>query len=148
MTRRRSKGHDSQLPNLTFRYLTPEWFGKLLAEYQSGKTDIGPIRYEAPHNLREIEPLFNSGGKLHVVARMLKETPRLITHPVVWGLLAALRVAPIRSVCPAEPIREAAESYLTDIIESWVRGMLPGWKLKAPLRKRGRKVSWEEREFR
>ena len=136
-------GPKTKFPKLASRCLTPKWFHKLLADHHDDKLDKEAVEFEVPHRLSELQPLFRSDEKFSVLANLLKEKPRLITHPVVWGLIEHLRRV------STDPIsREEADGYLANIIQCWIRGMLPGWMLTAPRKKKGRKITWEEIEFR
>jgi len=78
--------------------------------------------------------------------KLLRHNPNLIRHPIVWGSLQY--VQSVRSGYPEEFMEEECEFALNQIVSGWVEGMLPGATLKAPRKKRGRKVPWDERQWR
>lgn len=137
------------LRNYSREAVTPPWLMQLVKDFNTGKLrEKETFHFERPYRTSDLLSFFKSGGDIAHLSDALKKVPDLLAHPVVWGFIQYMRVAPRRSINPYAAYAEVAQDYLCRLIGSWVEGMLPGWTLKPPSKKRGRKVSWLEEEFR
>ena len=99
------------------------------------------------YTVREILPWLTSRGDFTVLCGMIKANPDLLVHPVVWRTVQHLREGILKG---SDSVSEQASVTLLQLIEHWVRGMLPGYSLKSPLKPRGPKVDvgelqWQDR---
>jgi len=79
------------------------------------------------------------------LAEALRRHPRLLSHPLMWGQLWQLHQQSLRG--DDDDAREARGAF-RQLVEAWVHGVLPDWRLIPPVGRRGRKVVWEERLLR
>ena len=95
----------------------------------------------------EFRPFFESGGELATLAEALKKNPFLLWHPMVFRIIRHL--LDVRSEYGGhEYADDAAQTQLRLLIEATASGLLggtwglkpPGWSLKPPPGRRGRKT--------
>jgi hypothetical protein len=115
---------------------------RLLADFWSGRL---PPNEALAVRLRAVPPqlaqLRGRGPNLDALAEALRKHPRLLVHPLVWGQLWQLRQQSLRD--PDDEAREAWAAF-RQLVEAWLHGFLPGWRLSPPPARRGRRVTWEE----
>ena len=76
--------------------LMPKWFyDKLLDDFEAGKLSLDEPVTAAHHPVvRDVMPLIEADGDFGVLCDMVKTNPRLLTHPVVWGIIEHLQGVP------------------------------------------------------
>jgi len=97
----------------------------------------------------ELVTFIESGCNSTKLAEILTVHPSLLAHEVVWdqvGHLWRIQRDPLLHQNDDEDI-EAAFDALRTIVEGWMGGILPGWTLKPPAKRRGRKLSQDEQQF-
>ncbi|MCH8039181.1 MAG: hypothetical protein IH977_02405 [Nitrospinae bacterium] len=150
MTKRRAKEPSASkpagIPQSRPDFTAPPWYDQILKEYQE-KLPPPDENFTSSEGFKvgDVGPLLES-GKLDTLCELLKHDPYLLAHPLIWGLVNHFPVA--RRQQNSAEAREIIESELHQILECWVKRMLPGYTLKPPPKGRGRRLSAGEEDFR
>ena len=137
---RQSQASPPPVPKRPRHWLMPNELYEFIDKCKAGKLPLDEPVIAARHPVvRDVLPLIEADGDFGVLCDMVKANPRLMTHPVVSGIIEHLQGVPLR--CSSyHTAREEAEGMLHQISTAWVQGILPGYSVKPPKR-RGRKVA-------